>query len=365
MSTMRVSAPTHGTWWHVVSTGAVLSAAAVLMVGLFAATGSTKLGYDFRVAYLPAAESVVDGRSPYPAVTSEALTEERGYVYPPGLAIALAPLTVLPVDVAAVVGVLGCLAALFAALAVLEVRDVRCYAALLLWAPAWNALEMANVSAFLALGAALAWRLRATTSPVAIVVAATIAAKILLWPLLLWMVATRRSKQAALALALSAGLVLASWAAIGFRGVSDYPRILGEVHAERSYSIVGIFAELGFGRTVGESIAIVVGGALLVAVFAYGRRGEDAAAFTCAIVAALSITPVLWQHYLVLLAVPVAILRPRFSPIWLLPILGWVSPRAGHGDGLEVLVPAALVALVAFWGFTEARRSIAWKLNAP
>ena len=83
--------------------------------------------------------------------------------YPPQLALALLPLTALPVDVAAFIGFLGALAALMGALAVLGVRDVRCYAAVVLWAPGWNALEMANVSAVLALALAVAWRYRDAT----------------------------------------------------------------------------------------------------------------------------------------------------------------------------------------------------------
>ena len=74
------------------------------------------------------------------------------------------------------------------------------------------------------------------------------------------------------------------------------------------------------------------------------RRADDLRAFTYAIGGALALSPIMWQHYLVLLAVPLAISRPRFSMFWLLPIILWVSPRAGNGDGLETLLPAVVVA---------------------
>ena len=59
-------------------------------VGLSAADGL--LGWDVRFAYLPAAESVLDGDSPYPALDDPILEEQKGYVYPPQLLFVLAPL---------------------------------------------------------------------------------------------------------------------------------------------------------------------------------------------------------------------------------------------------------------------------------
>ena len=43
-----------------------------------------------RFAYLPAAESVLDGHSPYPALDDPILDEQKGYVYPPQLLFVLA-----------------------------------------------------------------------------------------------------------------------------------------------------------------------------------------------------------------------------------------------------------------------------------
>ena len=85
---------------------------------------------------------------------------------------------------------------------------------------------------------------------------------------------------------------------------------------------------------------LLAGGVLLVGVVVLGRRGDDSHAFACAIVATLALSPVLWLHYLVLLSVPLAICRPRFSAIWLVPIVLWVCPRADNGDGLQPFLPA-------------------------
>ena len=119
------------------------------------------IGFDFRGAYLRAAEEIVDGESPYPPVEGFELASHNAYVYPPLLAFVLIPFTALPADVAVGIGVAAVAALLAATLHVLGVRDWRCYAAALLWAPTVNALHMGSSSALLALAAALAWRWRA------------------------------------------------------------------------------------------------------------------------------------------------------------------------------------------------------------
>ena len=118
-------------------------------------------------------------------------------------------------------------------------------------------------------------------------------------------------------------------------------------------------AAVGGGDVLASTMSAIVGGALLSAVVVLGRRGDDFRAFTCAIAAALAITPVVWQHYLVLLAVPLGIVAPRFSPIWLLPVVLWASPRAGNGEPFETLIPAAVT--VALFTLLLAN----WRLDLP
>jgi alpha-1,2-mannosyltransferase len=327
------------------TTALLLAGAVILLCGLVLAAGSVRLGYDFRESYLPAAQAVWDGGSPYVA------DAPLPYVYPPQLALALVPLTALPVDVAAFVAFLGALAALMGALAVLGVRDVRCYAAVVLWAPGWNALEMANVSAVLALALAVAWRYRDATWGTALALGLAISSKLYLWPLLLWTAATRRFAVTLLAISIGVGVTLAAWAVIGFAGLTSFPDQLDKIQFDDSYSIVGMAQALGYEPVVGRVVTALVGAALLGAVVFSGRRGNDLEAFTWSIAAALVLTPVVWQHYLVLLIVPLALARPRFSALWLLPILIWVSPRdQTNGEGLEPFIPtfvaAALVALL-------------------
>jgi len=121
---------------------------------------------------------------------------------------------------------------------------------------------------------------------------------------------------------------------------------LNEIQAKNSYSFVGMAAKLGLGTGVGDALTVIVGGALLVACVVLARRRDDERSFTCAIAATLAASPIVWPHYLVLLLVPTAVARPRFSALWLLPILVWLSPRPGYPMGYETFVPALVAALL-------------------
>ena len=115
------------------------------------------------------------------------------------------------------------------------------------------------------------------------------------------------------------------------------------VAEQDSFSIAGIAESLGFSDDAGMALTFIVGGALLMACIGIARRGNEALAFLFSIVAALALSPIVWLHYLVTLVVPIGILRPRFSVVWLLPIVLWVCPRDGNGEGLETYLPALVV----------------------
>jgi Glycosyltransferase family 87 len=337
-------------WRRTVSTGLVVGAAAISIVSLLAIGGTDELGWDFRYTYLRAAQLVLDGGSPYPPLDDAVLGNGTAYVYPPQLAVALAPLAALPPDFVVWVAFAGALAALVGALLLIGVRDVRCYAAVLIWGSTSNALEMTNLSAFLALALALAWRFRATVWPLATILGLTISVKLFLWPMALWAVATKRYRAAVGAIGLGLVVTFGAWAVIGFEDLARYPELLrrfSEIHEGNSYSLVAVAGALGYGTVYGQALSLVIGGALAALSVYFGwQMRDDERSFIAAIGAALALTPVAWLHFYVLLAVPLAIARPRFSPIWLLPIVLWVCPRSGNGDGLQPFVPAAVLAML-------------------
>jgi hypothetical protein len=326
-----------------------LAATAMLgLAGLSAAEGL--LAWDVRFAYLPAAEAMLNGDSPYPGLDDPILEDQKGYVYPPQLLFLLAPLTLLPVGVASTLVAVGLIAMLLLIPRVLGVRDLRCYAAALLWVPSISGVLLGNVSIPLALALAVVWRYRDRVGPPAAALGLSVSAKLLLWPMFVWMLATRRWRAVVWAIVVGVAVTLSAWAVIGFAGFTTYPdllRRLSEIQTEKSYSFVGIASELGLGTWVGNATIVVVGGALLIGTVLFARSGDDARSFTCAVAATLALSPIVWLHYLVVLLVPMAILRPRFTWLWLLPVLLWVSPKPGYAEGWPTALPAlAAVILV-------------------
>ena len=58
-------------------------------------------GWTFRLAFLRAAESILDGETPYQSLNDPNLVDGSAYVYSPLIALATIPFTVLPGDSAA------------------------------------------------------------------------------------------------------------------------------------------------------------------------------------------------------------------------------------------------------------------------
>lgn len=328
-----------------------LAVAATSWVGafLFVAYDADNLAWDARYAYLPSAERMLDGGSLYPEVDDPVLEEQKGYVYPPQLAIVLAPLTALPVDVVAILVTVALIALVVLTLWILGVRDARCYAASFLWMPVLSGVGFANLSVPLALALAVAWRYRDEERVAGVALGLAVSSKFLLWPMLVWAIAARRVRLATVAVLAGLVVTVVFWAAIGFDGLRNYPallRRLAEIQADRSYSLIGIAAELELPAWVGNALALGVGAGLLGASVVLATRGEDVRSFTCAVLATLALSPIVWLHYLVVLLVPLAISRPWFSVLWVFPVLLLVSPRPGYADGLGTLAPLLVAAVV-------------------
>jgi alpha-1,2-mannosyltransferase len=255
---------------------------------------------------------------------------------------------------------------------VLDVRDWRCYPIALLYPPTVENVEYGAVGSVLTLLVALGWHYRERVAAAAFAIGAVIVLKVFLWPLVVWLAATRRWKASLGAVVVAAGLTVVSWAAIGFRGVTDYPdllRRLSDIEAENSYSANAILVALGLPDGAARVLVGVLAVALLVLAWrvATDPTEGDRRALTLALAAGVVATPILWLHYLVLLVVPIALARPRLSALWFAPLAltifelldlyrGW--PR---GDGWA-LASVALVTAVVFVAslLLPRRRLAAW-----
>jgi alpha-1,2-mannosyltransferase len=328
----------------------LLVSAAVAMIWLLVVGWHRHaLAFDVNYAYLHGAHAVLAGRSPFPPLTASDLGSRTAYVYPPLTAFLYAPLAALPSSAADVVATIFSIGCALLLLRVMNIRDWRCYAIALLWLPTFSAIQNANLTLPIAVGLALLWRWRDRVRVAAVLVGFLVALKLFLWPLFVWLVATRRYRATAGGVAAVAVFVFAPWAVIGFAGLTEYPHLLNMLsHLERaqSYSLAVLVA-LELPWRFAEPLGLAFGLVILVAAWIAGRRDERLS-FALAIAAVLALSPIVWMHYFVFVLVVVALFKPRFGWVWLLPLLLWISPAVWNGaawqTGLALAVVAATLA---------------------
>jgi hypothetical protein len=173
--------------------------------------------------------------------------------------------------------------------------------------------------------------------------------KIFLWPLVIWLVATRRFRAAAMTVVLGIVVTFGSWAALGFDGLRDYghglERVAGLVQ-ERSYSLFALFRLLGLSAGPARIVVALLTLAALAAIFLVARGTDgDRRSFVLALGVGLLASPIVWMHYLVLLIVPIALYRPRLSAAWLVPVAYWVlQGQENDGSAGKIILLLGLTA---------------------
>ena len=329
---------------------------------------------DFHFNYYLAAEAILDGEDFYPTdgfVVRGAEDLIVDYVYPPLIALVTIPWTLLPVGIAEAAFVLLLVGVFVATLALLGVRDWRCYGLAFLWPPVTDAVTTGNVTIVLCLAAALVWRYRDRSVVAGATVGISVAAKLFLWPLVVWLAATRRQAAALWGAGVAIAAVLLSWAVVGFRGFAEYPdlvRRLTDRMDERGYTVYALAVDLGVSSPVAKALWAVLAVALLAAVVLVARRGDERAAFVLALAAAIACSPIVWLHYFALVLVAVAVVQPRLGALWFvgLPLQVFVTTGLYNGSTLQttaVLVAAAMTFALAL-GAPRALRARAISLPA-
>jgi hypothetical protein len=314
----------------------------VLALAVQVFVNSVGFGYDYR-AYDAAARRIASGDPIYLAGTIDAYRDGRYeglYLYPPPVAVAFLPATLVSETTATLawmlirVGLLigGCLSLPVAWRVRLAILGIACVSF-----PVLFDLNIGNVSIVIFGLCAVAWRWM--DSPVAAVAHAGLAAMRFPFGIFgfLWLV-QRRLRMVAWTITAGILLILIGVPIVGLDTYVEYLGILASLPdistGEHNFSFKSVALELGLpGLAVGLALPLSYAMGLASIVFAGLRRGA-APAFVVTATATLLVAPFIHSHYLVLLLLPAALLMDR-GHWWAigLPLIGWlpepVLPLAG------------------------------------
>ena len=174
--------------------------------------GSVDAGFDFRGTLWEPARALFDGVSMYPEPTRAAVEMGNPAVYPPFAILLTAPLAFLSAAAASWVWFVVLAAGVLASMWIVGVRDWRCLVLALTSPVVLQGLYWGNLTIALLLPLALAWRYRERATIAGLAVGSAVAAKLIAWPLVVWLLVTKRYRAAASASASAVVLVAGSWA---------------------------------------------------------------------------------------------------------------------------------------------------------
>jgi len=325
---------------------AALVAAGLIMILFLPLTPA----YDIDV-FLRAGRDFVHGGPVYPAVGTRAVYSGFAFVYPYFAAVPFGLLAPLSFSAAGVIFFLisaGCVTAA----SMLGFERGRLNAALVLcMAFTITGLQLGSFSPLLFAGVALLWRMRGR--PAAFVLAApVIAAKLFLAPLLIWLLLARRYRALAWAAGATAALLGAGFL-FGPIAPAGYATMLSQLAAHEAgsgFGLIGAMINVGLPMPAAQAAAAGITLALFGAAFVRFRRTGDERVLLCAgIAASLLLTPVLWSHYLILLAACLLVFDAR--PRWMVALVlaSWaLSPP--HGVPASGVIQLSALAVLLCYG---------------
>jgi hypothetical protein len=288
-----------------------------------------EIGFDFIGTIWEPARALLGGREIFPAPTREEVEIGNPAVYPPFVVLVASPLALMPPGVAAWVWLAGLACSVFAALWLMGVRDWRCLVLAVTSPVVLQGLLWGNLTVLLLLPLAVAWRKRNRSIVAGLAVGLAVAAKLFVWPLIVWLLITGRLRAASVAFASAALLLVAAWAVIGFDGLREYPALLRavqDVYATRSVSLATVVAGFGGSGSLALAACAMAGvGLLCVAWLLVGRPDGDRRSFTVAVAASVVASPIMWPNYAALLFVPIAARWPRLSAAWFFGYAIWFA----------------------------------------
>ena len=307
-----------------------LLALLLLTTGAVLASAGATLGYDYQ-AYAHAAQRLLDGRPLY-----DANVDIAGgfaiYLYPPPFALAVVPFTLLPGSLGTWAWLCVLVVAFLAGTAILPVRSGVRWTIVLLAAlslPFLYSVKLGQVGPLLYLCFAIGWWSLDRPVGLGLAVAAGALTKVQPALLFVWMTFTRRWRAVLFGIVACAAAALIATLITGATTWADYVALLGRVSqpvtTPKNMTPGAVAWRAGASLAVATAVqwASVVA-TLGIAAFAWFRR-DAATGFIVGVVASQLLSPLLWDHYAMLLLLPVALLLER-RQWWaiLIPLATWL-----------------------------------------
>jgi alpha-1,2-mannosyltransferase len=325
---------------------ALIGAVAWAYLYLTVSAGNGTLGYDFK-AYDFAVGRLLAGQSMYDA-TATSIGQFGLFLYPPPFAILVLPFALLPAGLDLTVWTVGLVAATVGAVALLPVSQRTRFGVLLLAAVSWPvvySIKLGQVGPILLLLFAIGWRWLDRPWPFG--VAAGLGTVIKVQPALLigWALVTGRRRAALIALGVVAVLAAVATVVAGPGAWLDEMTLLGRasqpVLNEHGFG----FGRLAYEAGASESVATVIhwtnaGLVVIVTGFAVWRTSPTAS-YLAVVISSQFLSPVLWDHYALILLLPTAWLLSRGR--WWAPIIPLATSTLLVGASPPVIYP------VAYW----------------
>jgi hypothetical protein len=341
---------------------AIGTIAFALAVGAVLATAGRTLGYDF-LAYHAAAVRVLDGQPAYDT-SFQAAGAFGLFYYPPTFLPLVLPFGLLPASVATWAWI-GLLVAAFAiGVAVMPVSGLTKWLVVLLAATSWPflyAVKLGQVGPLLFALFAIGWR--ALDRPALLGTAGALGTAIKMQPglVLAWALLTRRFRAALIGIiVLAVFAVLASLVA-GVRSWSDFvllvSRVADPITTPHNFTPGAVAYQAGIPRGTAALVQWVSMALVLLAFVGAALWLPSVPSYLVAILASQLLSPILWDHYTLVLLLPVAWLVNRgwtwaaLIPLATNILLVGVTPPAAHPLAFGITLLAVLAA-----GITDRRR---------
>jgi len=344
---------------------------AVTTLAILATAGST-LGYDYQ-AYVGAAHRALDGTAIYDK-TIDVAGGFAIFLYPTPFALALIPFALMPDQLGLWLWEGLAVGSFVAGVALLPVRAPVRWGVLLLGALDWPllyAFKLGQVGPLLFLLFAIGWRWRDRTLALGLAIAAGAMVKVQPAILLGWAALTGRWRAVGIALgALVVGGAV-STVVLGAGAWTDFLGLLGRVSSPvttpHNFTPGALAYQAGMSEAAAGALQVAVYLAVVAVVLLAIRTASAEVSYLTTVVASQVLSPLLWDHYAVVLLLPAAWLLqrgswwaaaiPLLTSIVLIPVMpaaiypavfaaGLVGPllveaadrrRVGHSRGLAAI----------------------------